>query len=177
MNGTGIVRRLDDLGRIVIPKELRRTLRLKEGDPIEISRDGENLFLKKYSPVDSIKFLAQTVADGIAEQTKKSCLICDADKVIYSTGGETHNGQTLNQWSVRFMNERKTVLYSKRTAVLPTLFIGEDLTQYNCRVLAPIINNGDCYGLVALSSRGEDVISEKDEQLLMLAVSIISNGI
>ena len=52
MHGSGIVRRVDDLGRIVIPKELRRTLRLKEGDPVEISRDGESLFLKKYSPLN-----------------------------------------------------------------------------------------------------------------------------
>lgn len=177
MNGTGIVRRLDDLGRIVIPKELRRTLRLKEGDPIEISRDGENLFLRKYSPVDSIRFLAQTVADGIAEQTKKTCLICDTDKVIYGTGTENHNGQTLNQWTVKFMAERRLVRFTKRTALLPTLFVGEDLTQYNQRTLVPIVNNGDCFGLIALSSRGEDVISDQDEKLLQLAVNIISNGI
>lgn len=177
MNNTGIVRRLDDLGRIVIPKELRNTLRLKEGDPIEISREGENLFLRKFSPVDSIRFLAQTVADAIVDQTGKSCLITDTDKVIYSSGAENHSGQQLNQWSNKFMAERKTLKASRKTSVLPTLFLGEDLTSFNFRMLVPIVNNGDCFGLMCLSSRGEDVITEKDESMLNLGVKVIVNGL
>ena len=67
MQETGIVRRIDELGRVVIPKEMRKTLRIKEGDPLEIYTDKENLVFRKYSPISTINDFAKIVADGIEE--------------------------------------------------------------------------------------------------------------
>ncbi len=88
MKATGIVRRIDDLGRVVIPKEIRRTLRIREGDPLEIytATDGEVIF-KKYSPVGELSVFAAQYADVIARISAMPTLICDTDHVIAAAGG------------------------------------------------------------------------------------------
>ena len=83
MQETGIVRRIDELGRVVIPKEMRKTLRIREGDPLEIYTEKDNLVFKKYSPIISITDYAKIVADGIEDLTQKTCIITDTDNVIY----------------------------------------------------------------------------------------------
>ena len=88
MQGTGIVRRIDELGRVVIPKEIRKTLRIKEGDPLEIYTDKENLVISKYSPISSINDFVKIVADGIEEVTQKVCLITDNDTILYLSKGK-----------------------------------------------------------------------------------------
>ena len=87
MKATGIVRRIDDLGRVVIPKEIRRTLRIREGDPLEIytATDGEVIF-KKYSPVGELSVFAAQYADVIARISAMPTLICDTDHVIAAAG-------------------------------------------------------------------------------------------
>ena len=87
MKATGIVRRIDDLGRVVIPKEIRRTLRIREGDPLEIytATDGEVIF-KKYSPVGELSAFAGQYADVIARISSMPTLICDNDHVIAAAG-------------------------------------------------------------------------------------------
>ena len=82
MNG-GIVRRIDELGRVVIPKEIRKSLRIREGDPIEIYRRDQELVFKKYSPMSQINQMAEAVGNGIKELTEKTCLITDNDTVVY----------------------------------------------------------------------------------------------
>ena len=88
MKATGIVRRIDDLGRVVIPKEIRRTLRIREGDPLEIftDRDGEVIF-KKYSPMGEMGAVAAELAEALARTAGMSCAICDRDAVIAAAGG------------------------------------------------------------------------------------------
>ena len=88
MKATGIVRRIDDLGRVVIPKEIRRTLRIREGDPLEIftDRDGEVIF-KKYSPMGEMGAVAGELAEALARTAGMSCAICDRDAVIAAAGG------------------------------------------------------------------------------------------
>ena len=87
MKATGIVRRIDDLGRIVIPKEIRRTMRIREGDPLEIytSPDGEVIF-KKYSPVGEISCTASQYADVLSKVGGCPAVICDRDHVIAVSG-------------------------------------------------------------------------------------------
>ena len=87
MKATGIVRRIDDLGRVVIPKEIRRTLRIREGDPLEIytDREGEVIF-KKYSPVGEPAGFASEYADALVQGTKLSVVICDRDHCIAAAG-------------------------------------------------------------------------------------------
>ena len=87
MKATGIVRRIDDLGRVVIPKEIRRTLRIREGDPLEIytATDGEVIF-KKYSPVGELSVFASQYADVLARISSMPTIICDKDHVIAAAG-------------------------------------------------------------------------------------------
>ena len=87
MKATGIVRRIDDLGRVVIPKEIRRTLRIREGDPLEIytATDGEVIF-KKYSPVGELSVFASQYADVLARVSAMPTLVCDRDHVIAAAG-------------------------------------------------------------------------------------------
>lgn len=87
MKATGIVRRIDDLGRVVIPKEIRRTLRIREGDPLEIfvDRDGE-VILKKYSPISELGDFAKEYADALFDSLGHAILICDRDTYIAVSG-------------------------------------------------------------------------------------------
>ena len=88
MKATGIVRRIDDLGRVVIPKEIRRTLRLREGTPLEIFTDREGeIILKKYSPMMELNAFASQYADAMAQSTGLMVCITDRDQVIAASGG------------------------------------------------------------------------------------------
>ena len=88
MKATGIVRRIDDLGRVVIPKEIRRTLRIREGDPLEIfvDRDGE-VILKKYSPINEFGAFAKEYGEALYDSLGSAVLICDRDEIIVVAGG------------------------------------------------------------------------------------------
>ena len=114
MQDTGIVRRIDDLGRVVIPKEIRKTLRLKEGDPLEIFTNKDELVFKKFSPMASIENYASTVADGINELTEKSCIIVDNEKVIYVSGGKFKDlkSKKISADMEQTMKNRKSVVVS-----------------------------------------------------------------
>ena len=88
MKATGIVRRIDDLGRVVIPKEIRRTLRIRDGDPLEIftDKDGEVIF-KKYSPIGELSDFAAQICDSLHRSTDALAAVCDRDSVIAVAGG------------------------------------------------------------------------------------------
>ena len=88
MKATGIVRRIDDLGRVVIPKEIRRTLRIRESDPLEIFTDREGeIILKKYSPIGELGSFAKEYAEALASASGQSVCITDRDQVIAVSGG------------------------------------------------------------------------------------------
>ena len=87
MKATGIVRRIDDLGRVVIPKEIRRTLRIREGDPLEIFTDREGeVILKKYSPIGELSSFARQYAESLAQTISCLVCVCDMDQIIASAG-------------------------------------------------------------------------------------------
>ena len=88
MKATGIVRRIDDLGRVVIPKEIRRTLRIREGDPLEIFTDREGeVILKKYSPIGELSAQATQYSESLAQTTGLMVCVADRDTVIAAAGG------------------------------------------------------------------------------------------
>lgn len=92
MKATGIVRRIDDLGRVVIPKEIRRTMRIREGEPLEIyvDREGE-VILKKYSPINELGEFAKEYADSLHEALGHVVCIADRDEIIAVSGGFKKN--------------------------------------------------------------------------------------
>ena len=97
MKATGIVRRIDDLGRVVIPKEIRRTLRIREGDPLEIFTDREGeIILKKYSPIGELGLFAKQYAESLAQTTGLMVCIADRDAVIAAAGGRRRALQGLS---------------------------------------------------------------------------------
>ena len=119
MKATGIVRRIDDLGRIVIPKEIRRTLRIREGDPLEIFTDREGkVILKKYSPIGELGTLAGIYADSLSKTLDCTVCITDTDQVIAAAGNGKKELQEmlLSAELAEVFQERKTVL--KRAVTL-----------------------------------------------------------
>lgn len=160
MKATGIVRRIDDLGRVVIPKEIRRTLRIREGDPLEIfvDRDGE-VILKKYSPIGELGDFAKEYADSLYETIGHVALIADRDAIIAVAGGpkKEYLNKTLGSLIERSMEDRKSILSNASERVRGTL-IGddEDETRFTAFVVAPIISEGDPIGAVVLCSKDPD---------------------
>ncbi|NMB02876.1 MAG: stage V sporulation protein T [Firmicutes bacterium] len=149
MKATGIVRRIDDLGRVVIPKEIRRTLRIREGDPLEIfvDRDGE-VILKKYSPIGELGEFAQEYSDSLHETTNHVAIITDRDAVVAISGAPK------KQWIDRSivtvveeaMESRRTITAKKGEHP------EEDIWDFAMQVIAPIISEGDPIGAVILGT-------------------------
>ena len=152
MQETGIVRRIDELGRVVIPKEMRKTLRIREGDPLEIYTEKDNLVFKKYSPIISITDYAKIVADGIEDLTQKTCIITDTDNVIYISKTKLKDcvGKTISNDVVEVLNNRKSVILSRLDggAIIPVC--KDCLLTIENQIIVPIISNGDCFGAVML---------------------------
>ncbi|MOA01617.1 Stage V sporulation protein T [compost metagenome] len=157
MKATGIVRRIDDLGRVVIPKEIRRTLRIREGDPLEIfvDRDGE-VILKKYSPIGELGDFAKEYAESLFEGTSHTTLITDRDSIIAVAGASKKEFLEKSVGSVleSCMENRKTINELNGGA----FELIKDLQEtYSSFVVAPIISGGDPIGTVVLLSKDDGV--------------------
>lgn len=149
LKATGIVRRIDDLGRVVIPKEIRRTLRIREGDPLEIfvDRDGE-VILKKYSPIGELGDFAQEYSDSLYETTGHVAIITDRDAVVAISGAPK------KQWMDKAvvaaveqaMESRRTMTTKKGDHPQ------EEEWDFAMQVIAPIISEGDPIGAVILGT-------------------------
>lgn len=174
VKATGIVRRIDDLGRVVIPKEIRRTLRIREGDPLEIFVDrGGEVILKKYSPIGELGDFAKEYADSLFEATKHIALITDRDTVITVAGAPKKQfvDRPIGPLLERVMKERRTILMNNpeeheygKEYLIETSY--ED-SRFHAQVVAPIIAEGDPIGAVILCSKDSEV--EMDDLEVKLA--------
>ncbi len=174
MKATGIVRRIDDLGRVVIPKEIRRTLRIREGDPLEIfvDRDGE-VILKKYSPIGELGEFAKEYAESIAESTGHMALIADRDVIIAVSGTSKKDfmEKPIGEEIEQAMEDRKTLVDSKAGEYT---IIRDREESFSSRVVAPIISAGDPIGAVILLSREEGVqMGEMERKLAETAAGFL----
>ena len=153
MKATGIVRRIDDLGRVVIPKEIRRTLRIREGDPLEIfvDREGE-VILKKYSPIGELGDFAKEYADSLFESTGHIACIGDRDIIIAVAGAskKEYLSKPLGPAAEQAMEDRKTIYTSGETSILKD---AEGEGKITSQVIAPIISEGDPIGVVIMMSK------------------------
>ncbi|WP_333646590.1 stage V sporulation protein T [Lacrimispora sp.] len=155
MKATGIVRRIDDLGRVVIPKEIRRTLRLREGTPLEIFTDREGeIILKKYSPMVELTSFAVQYAEAMAQTTGLTVCISDRDQIIAVAGGSKKEllQKTISKSLEALINERAVVTAGKDEKGFISL-TDETLEGVTAQVVAPIICEGDAIGSVTLLSR------------------------
>jgi AbrB family transcriptional regulator (stage V sporulation protein T) len=171
MKATGIVRRIDDLGRVVIPKEIRRTMRIREGDPLEIytDREGEVIF-KKYSPIGELTNFAEQYADTLHKVCLMDVIICDRDVVIACAGvpKREYLEKTLSEELEKLMESRS--IYTHREGSEPMMPLSESLAHYvSCAM--PIISSGDIIGIVAslksLDGYGKNNLSAEVENRLV----------
>jgi len=160
LKATGVVRRIDDLGRIVIPKEIRRTLRIKEGDPLEIFTDREGqVILKKYSPIGELSEFATGYAETLSKTTGHIACITDKDSVIAVSGGSKKEflEQSLSSELEKIM-ENKEIYTSKENneQSVPITQNDNKDRKYNSQVIYPIISDGDVIGSVILLSKEQN---------------------
>ena len=166
MKATGIVRRIDDLGRIVIPKEIRRTLRIREGDPLEIytEKDGEVIF-KKYSPMGDLQAVAAQLCESIGKNTGHIAAVADRDSIIAVAGApkrellEKRNSAELEQ----LMEQRRSYRYHGGESRLRA---AESVERYHLGVAVPIVAEGDLMGCVMLLMGEHDAAPTESEQTL-----------
>lgn len=148
MKDTGIVRRIDELGRIVIPKEIRRTLRLKEGTPVQIyiNKLGE-LTLTKYSPVIDISEFAKTFCEVVSETLEINILIVDKDQVI-ATSGKLKNylNKQISFDLENLLEERKCYLLNQTEGSKMLNLFNEDVEKYSSQIIVPILADSDIVG-------------------------------
>ena len=171
MKATGIVRRIDDLGRVVIPKEIRRTLRIRDGDPLEIytEKDGEVIF-KKYSPVGELSDFAAQICEALYKSGDCVAAVCDRDSVIACAGVPKKElvDKRISGGLADIMDSRK--LYSAAQKMdIP--FTDGDETLY-VSVAAPIIAEGDVMGCVVFTAKNGT--PEPNEVQIKLASTVAS---
>ncbi len=166
MKATGIVRRVDDLGRIVIPKEIRRTLRIREGDPLEIytEKDGGVIF-RKYSPMGDLQDFAAQMCEAIGSNTGRIAAVSDRDSIIALAGApkreliDKPNSEALG----KLMEQRRNYRYEPGG---PSLHAAEGADKYRLGVAAPILSQGDLMGCVMLlMNEGDSPLGEPDQKL------------
>ncbi len=177
MQDTGIVRRIDELGRVVIPKEIRKTLRIKESDPLEIFTDKDSLIIKKYSPISSIGDFAKIVADGIEELTEKVCIITDNDAILYLSKGKMKDliGKNISENLTQILKDRKSVVSSRMDGgtIIP-IYLEDDFQSEN-QIIVPIISNGDCYGACILFDKDKSShFDGEDVKIVQLGATFLS---
>lgn len=163
MKATGIVRRIDDLGRVVIPKEIRRTLRIREGDPLEIfvDREGE-VILKKYSPIGELGEFAKEYADSLHEALGHIAMIADRDTIIAVSGApkKEYLNKPIGPAIERVMEERRPVIINNpgnEPLCKECQLVEDGECKYSAEVIAPIVAEGDPIGAVILASKEPNV--------------------
>ena len=174
MKATGIVRRIDDLGRVVIPKEIRRTIRIREGDPLEIftDNDGEVVF-KKYSPVGELSPFAVQYADVLSRACGMTVLVCDRDRVVAAAGNSRKDffERRISGALEELMDKRQTHVAQPggQNRLQPV----EAVERY-AAVAAPILANGDMTGAVCMVQPETGAVpSEGDIKLAQVAAAFL----
>ena len=175
MKATGIVRRIDDLGRIVIPKEIRRTLRIRESDPLEIFTDREGeIILKKYSPIGEMNTFAKQYAESLAQVSGRTALIADRDQFIAVSGGfKNILGKSISRELEEKLNKREMMIASKEDpGFIPiTQDVTDDFWQ---EAISPIICEGDIIGGVVLIDNDEkEKMGEVEQKLIQSAAGFL----
>jgi len=180
MKATGVVRRIDDLGRVVIPKEIRKTLRIKEGDPLEIFTDREGqVILKKYSPIGELSEFATGYAETLAKTTGHIACITDKDTIIAVSGGSKKEflEQDVSQELEKLM-EDKEVYTSKDNSDMAMPITRNDTNEKKnkSQIVYPIISNGDTIGTVILMSKDSKTkMNEVEKKVAQSAATFLAS--
>ena len=178
MRATGIVRRIDELGRVVIPKEIRRTLRIREGDPLEIftDHDGE-VVLKKYSPIGEIATIAKDYTDSLYRTLGHITLISDRDAVVSASGTNKRDyvEKALSPEVDQIMQSRQLQMLNLSSGAKMLPVTGDDRADaYSAQIIAPILADGEIIGCLMLLSRDSSVqMNEVDQKVAETTANIV----
>ena len=172
MKATGVVRRIDDLGRIVIPKEIRRNLRIRDGESLEIFVDGNSIVLKKFSIMRNVDEYASNLVDSLYSLIKKSVVITDGDSVIACSNN-------IKELLNKPISDRMSSCIKRRESIIEKynkdLVITDDYSVDSKYVINSIIANGDVVGLVIIFDKDE--IGDDDMLIVSFASKILSKSI
>lgn len=175
MKATGIVRRIDDLGRVVVPKEIRRTLRIREGEPLEIFTNREGgIILKKYSPIGELGALAEEYVEAVAQVAKCTVCVTDRDIVVAAAGPNKKEfiGKEIHLDMIHCIEGRKTVIGTDADPQFCE--ITDDETEVFSEAIATILAEGDAIGAVALLSRDtERVFGDFEEKMAICGANFM----
>ncbi|MDE7063806.1 MAG: stage V sporulation protein T [Lachnospiraceae bacterium] len=176
MKATGIVRRIDDLGRVVVPKEIRRTLRIREGDPLEIFTDREGeIILKKYSPIGELSQFAGQYAESLAQTTGHLVCITDRDHVIAAAGSgkREFEGKPISRQLEEVIEERRTIIAEQGDSKFIKITM-DDNGEYRSQAVSTIICEGDAIGAVIMYDKDEKIrMGETESKLAITAAGFL----
>lgn len=175
MKATGIVRRIDELGRIVVPKEIRRTLRIREGDPLEIftDKDGE-IVLKKYSPIGELSIFAQEYVDATAQILGCPVCVTDRDQIIAVSGAAKKDllGKPLHKELEEAINDREAIMAKKGEKKYIQITGDEDV--YEGQIVQTIICEGDAIGaVIILNKDSRNPLTETERKAAVIAANFL----
>lgn len=178
MKATGIVRRIDDLGRVVIPKEIRRTLRIREGDPLEIYTDREGeVILKKYSPIGELGDFAEAYAESLHNTSGHIIAVADRDSIIAVSGASKKDllEKPLSPEIEKIIENRDIFIAQSGDAQkIPVVSDEKVGSKYNCQIVSPIISEGDVIGAVLILSTDPKVkMGEVETKLAQSAAGFL----
>ncbi len=168
MKSTGVIRRIDELGRIVIPKEIRKNLNIREGENLEIIIDNNNIILSKHSPLVNIENIIVKIKENLSDVINDTVIITDREKVIASSD-DTLMGKDINSFA-EYIDNRENYISKE----LQSFIIGKESLRGYFTVI-PIISFSDCFGLIIIIS--ENSVKKENELLGKLVSKIISNKI
>lgn len=174
MKTTGVVRRIDDLGRIVIPKELRRTLRIRDGESLEIFVENEMIALKKYSSMSDLKDISTDLVSTINQVILKDIIITDRDKVISISGNmkKRYLNKNISKYLEQKLNNRELIIEKHNHEIE----IIDGIKEKYAYVISPIIMNGDAVGNVIIFSENES-ITDSDVKLATITSTFLGKHI
>jgi len=171
MKSTGVIRRIDDLGRIVIPKEIRKNLRIKEGDNLEVFIDSEDIILKKYSMMNKINDLSQELTDAIYTFTHHNVFITDTDCVIAGSGKlkKDYINKPISNYIIKSISRREKLLENH---IKELNFVNDDIVECSY-ILSTILVNGEATGMIVIISK-EEKLGEVEMQLASIVSSFMT---
>lgn len=173
MKSTGVIRRVDELGRIVIPKEIRNNLRIKSGEGLEIFTNDDSLILKKFSPIENLEDLTEKYTEAVYQTIKHNIIVTDTNKVIAVSGNlkKKYINKNISEFVERSIDRRDS--FSERQ--YKNFQIVENLEELGYFSFSSIVLNGDCLGSVIIVSTTVPLL-EYEEKMAMVLSKLLSNN-
>ena len=170
MKATGIVRRIDDLGRIVVPKEIRRILKIEENDPVEIyTNENSDIVIKKYSVLSGWDNIAQQYAESLSNSTGSSVCISDNEKVLAVSGvsKKVFIGKKIDSGITDIIKNGETVILSANDTC--SIIEGDENKRYNTQLVSPILSDGKAIGAIILFTDNDINAGDAERKIVQSA--------